>query len=155
VRLIVKSSGHDYVGRSSGAGALSVWMRHFGGAEVHESFAPQGCGCKDGKGVEYGSSITAGGGTEMQELYAASDAVGQVVVGGGGKSVSVGGYLTGGGHSLLSSRFGMAADQVLEVEIVTAQGEILTLNECQREDLFWAVRGVSSLFSIDHTSPSC
>jgi FAD/FMN-containing dehydrogenase len=66
-----------------------------------------------------------------------------IVVGGGAGTVGVGGFLTGGGHSAFSSTYGMAADQVLEVEIVTPGGEILTTNECQNTDLFWAMRGVS------------
>ena len=37
-------------------------------------------------------------------------------------------------------------DQVLEMEIVTPGGHILTIDECQNEDLFWAMRGVSAMF---------
>jgi FAD/FMN-containing dehydrogenase len=66
------------------------------------------------------------------------------IVGGGAGTVGVGGYLTGGGHSAFSSTYGLAADQVLEMEIVTPDGEILTINECQNTDLFWATRGVNT-----------
>jgi FAD/FMN-containing dehydrogenase len=55
--------------------------------------------------------------------------------------ISIGGYLTGGGHSPLSATYGLAVDQVLEMEVVTARGDILTVNECQYSDLFWALRG--------------
>jgi FAD/FMN-containing dehydrogenase len=68
-----------------------------------------------------------------------------MVVSGGGGTVGLGGFLTGGGHSALSSTYGLAADQVLEMEMVTPSGEILTINECQNTDLFWAMRGVSNL----------
>lgn len=61
--------------------------------------------------------------------------------------MTLGGYLTGGGHGLLGPRYGMAADQVLEFEVVTPKGEIVTANECQNQDLFWALRGVSILQS--------
>lgn len=67
------------------------------------------------------------------------------IVAGGSTTVGIGGYLTGGGHSALSATFGMAADQVLEMDIVTPRGDILTLNECQNQDLFWAMRGVCFL----------
>lgn len=67
------------------------------------------------------------------------------IVSGGAGTVGVGGYLTGGGHAALSSTYGMGADQVLEMEIVTPGGEILTINECQNTDIFWAMRGVSSI----------
>jgi FAD/FMN-containing dehydrogenase len=64
------------------------------------------------------------------------------IVAGGSETVGIGGYLTGGGHGALSATFGMGADQVLEMEIVTPGGDILTINECQNQDLFWAMRGV-------------
>ncbi|RDL35420.1 uncharacterized protein BP5553_07351 [Venustampulla echinocandica] len=71
------------------------------------------------------------------------------IVSGGAGTVGVGGYLTGGGHGALSSTYGMAADQVLEMEIVTPRGDILTINECQNTDLFWAMRGGGgSTFSV-------
>lgn len=64
------------------------------------------------------------------------------IVSGGAGTVGVGGYLTGGGHAALSSTYGLAADQVLEIEMVTPHGKIITANECQHKDLFWAMRGV-------------
>lgn len=70
---------------------------------------------------------------------------GMAVVSGSSTSVSVGGYVSGGGHSILSGKYGLAADSVLELEMVSPSGEILVANECQNTDLFWAVRGVSVL----------
>lgn len=82
---------------------------------------------------------------QMWDMYNALDALNQTVVGGGGKTVSVGGYVTGGGHALLSARHGLAADQVLEMEVVTPKGDVVIANECRNTDLFWAMRGVSPL----------
>jgi FAD/FMN-containing dehydrogenase len=65
------------------------------------------------------------------------------IVSGGAGTVGVGGYLTGGGHGALSSTYGLGADQVYEIEMVTPGGDIVTVNECQNTDLFWAMRGVS------------
>jgi len=81
----------------------------------------------------------------MRELYEALDKDGQAMIGGGGEYVGMGGYITGGGHGVLSPRYGLAADRVLEVEMVTPNGDIIVANECQNKDLFWAVRGVSLL----------
>ena len=78
----------------------------------------------------------------MQEAYRATALLNRTVVGGNGRTVALGGFITGGGHSILAPHYGMAADQVLEVEMVTPKGEILTANECQNADLFWAMRGV-------------
>lgn len=60
----------------------------------------------------------------------------------GQASVGYNGYATGAGHSALGPTYGMAADNVLEMEMVSPNGDILTINECQNRDLFWAMRGV-------------
>lgn len=78
----------------------------------------------------------------MGEVNLAASQADLYVLSGGSATVSYGGYLTGGGHSALSATYGMAADSVLELEIVSPSGEFLTLNECQNQDLFWATRGV-------------
>jgi FAD/FMN-containing dehydrogenase len=106
--------------------------------KTHKSFRPSRCNI-----TIDGAAVTAGAGAEMWDVYSALDPLNQTVVGGGGKTVSLGGYLTGAGHSLLSARYGLAADQVLEMEVVTPTGEIVTANECQNKHLFWAMRGVS------------
>ncbi|PMD30490.1 FAD-binding domain-containing protein [Hyaloscypha variabilis F] len=137
IRLIVKNSGHDYVGRSSGSNALSIWVHHMKGITIHETgFQPQHCNL-----VIDGVAITAGGGTQMLEAYRETAAINYTVVGGGGRTVALGGFLTGAGHSILSPHYGLATDQVLEMEIVTPTGDHLVLNECQNTDLFWAMRG--------------
>jgi hypothetical protein len=64
-----------------------------------------------------------------------------MLVGGAFGSVSVGGYIQNGGHGGLSAKYGLGADQVLEIDLVTPQGEIITANECQNTDYFWAIRG--------------
>lgn len=56
--------------------------------------------------------------------------------------MGLGGYLTGGGHSPLSAMFGLAVDQILEMQVVLASGEIVTANQVKHSDLFWAMRGV-------------
>ena len=137
IRLVIKSSGHDYLGRSVAPGALSIWVRHLTGIQYHESFT---VGDK-----KAGSAVTVGGGTEMYDIYAATAKHNQTVVGGGAKSVAVGGYITGGGHSSLSSRCGLAADNVLEMTVVTPNGMVVTANEDSNADLFWALRGVRFL----------
>lgn len=53
----------------------------------------------------------------------------------------MGGYILGGGHSPLSSLYGMAADHVLGFEIVVPTGEFLSANSTTNSDLFWALRG--------------
>jgi FAD/FMN-containing dehydrogenase len=80
----------------------------------------------------------------MFEIYAEAVKNNITVVGAGGVEVGIGGWITGGGHSPVSSKFGLGADQVLEMEVVTADGELRTINATTNPGLFWAMRGVSS-----------
>lgn len=79
----------------------------------------------------------------MVDVYAVASQHNRAVVGGGGKTVSQGGFVTGGGHSILAPHYGLAADNVLQMEVVTPGGDLITVNEDQNADLFWAMRGVS------------
>lgn len=53
----------------------------------------------------------------------------------------IGGYIQGGGHSPLTSIYGLAADHVLSIQIVTADGRFITADAKTNPDLFWALRG--------------
>lgn len=88
--------------------------------------------------------MTTGAGSYVSDIYHQLSLYNQTAVDGMGKEVTMGGYLTGGGHSPLSHIYGLGADQVYEVEMVTPTGEIVIANECQNTDLFWAVRGAST-----------
>lgn len=74
------------------------------------------------------------------DAYAAVKPAGYRIVGGDCPTVGItGGYTQGGGHSLLNSLYGMAADQVLEWEVVTAHGQHLTATPMENQDLYWAL----------------
>lgn len=53
-----------------------------------------------------------------------------------------GGYTLNGGHSALSTNFGLAADQTLSFDVVTAGGELVTACKTENSDLYWALRHV-------------
>jgi hypothetical protein len=73
---------------------------------------------------------------------AASRDKGLVVVGGECPTVGVaGGYTQGGGHSAISTSFGLAADNVLNWEVVTASGKLVNANPKENADLYWALNG--------------
>ena len=64
------------------------------------------------------------------------------VVGGECGTVGIaGGYSQGGGHSILNSAYGLAADQVLEWEVVTGEGKHVIATAEQNSDLYWALSG--------------
>jgi len=139
----VKSTGHDYQGRSQAPGSLSIWLHNMQDRVLHDSFQPKGCDF-----TIQTTAATVGGGSQVGKIVDALDKINLTIVGGTSKTVSVGGYLTGGGHSVLAQLYGMGADQVLEMEVVTPQGQIVIANECQNQDLFWAMRGVSTAAAV-------
>jgi hypothetical protein len=89
-----------------------------------------------------GPAIKLGAGVLGLEAYQVADTEGYRIAGGNCPSVGiVGGYAQGGGHSQLGSVYGMAADNILEWEVVTAKGEHLTASPKSNSDLYWALSG--------------
>ncbi len=89
-----------------------------------------------------GPAIKIGAGTQGYEAYAAANITGHRIVGGTCPTVGIaGGYSQGGGHSMLSSMYGLGADNVLEWEVVTVDGRHLVATPTQNSDLYWAMSG--------------
>ncbi|CAK7226599.1 hypothetical protein SBRCBS47491_006286 [Sporothrix bragantina] len=133
LRLVVKNTGHDFNGKSAGAGALSIWTHNLKQIQYYSSLKANGY---------TGPAMKLGAGVQAFEMYQAANQYGVSVVGGEGKTVGVmGGYILGGGHSPLSSLYGMAADQVLSMEVVLPNGQFVTASTTSNPDLFWALRG--------------
>ncbi|KAI8950474.1 FAD/FMN-containing isoamyl alcohol oxidase MreA [Xylaria longipes] len=132
IRVVIKNTGHDYNGKSTGAGAIGLWTHNLKEIEII-----------DYKSVNYtGKAIKVGAGVQVEEAYAAASARGLAVVGGECPTVGyAGGYTQGGGHSALSSKHGLAADQVLEWEVVDGRGRLLKANPSVNPDLYWALCG--------------
>ncbi|KAK8024890.1 hypothetical protein PG990_002713 [Apiospora arundinis] len=132
IRLVIRNTGHDFLGRSTGAGSLAIWTQHLKTIEF-----------PDWSDEFYkGPAVKLGAGVLGYEATEAVHAKGLVVVGGECPTVGIaGGYTQGGGHSALTTSFGLAADQTLEFEVVTAAGEIVTASRHENEDLYFALSG--------------
>lgn len=63
-------------------------------------------------------------------------------------SVAMGGLVTGGGIGFMARKSGLAIDNVLAAQVVTAAGEIITASEEEHPDLFWAIRGGGGNFGV-------
>ncbi|HEX4211670.1 MAG TPA: FAD-dependent oxidoreductase [Candidatus Binataceae bacterium] len=63
-------------------------------------------------------------------------------------AVGVTGYALGGGEGALTPKFGYACDNIMQVEIITADGQLLHADKNQHQDLFWAVRGAGANFGV-------
>lgn len=135
VRLVIKNTGHDFLGKSGGKDALSIWTHWMKDIEYIENYDDENLGyC--------GPAFKSGVGVQAFEIYKAAHDKGRVVVGGEGETVGVmGGYIQGGGHSPLTGLYGIGADNVLSFEVVTAAGEFVVANSTSHTDLFWALRG--------------
>ncbi|KAF3001291.1 hypothetical protein E8E13_004580 [Curvularia kusanoi] len=133
VRLVIKNTGHCYLGKSSGAGALSLWMHNMRDID----FLP------DYEGPGYsGPALKLAAGVTVREVYEAADRNNVTVTGAVSWSVGyAGGMITGGGQNPLAGIYGMAADHVVAFNVVTADGVFRTISEVSEPDLFWALRG--------------
>ncbi|RAH69424.1 FAD-binding domain-containing protein [Aspergillus aculeatinus CBS 121060] len=112
IRIVIKCTGHDLNGRSSGAFALSIWTHNF--RQLRR---------------------------DISWKHPTKNITEDVYIVGSGQHVGLGGYIQGSGHGPLSRTYGLAASHVLQMSVVTTQGEILIANDAQHQDLFWALRG--------------
>ncbi|MGH3405048.1 MAG: FAD-binding oxidoreductase [Streptosporangiaceae bacterium] len=101
---------------------------------------------------------TVGGGSLNQGVYDALPANNATITHGRCPTVGAAGFLLGGGIGFNIRRLGVASDSLVASQIVTADGEILTLSDSHGPDLFWACRGggggnfgISTSFSVRTT----
>ena len=90
----------------------------------------------------------AQGGARWAEFDAATHAHGLATTGGLVSSTGVGGLTLGGGLGWLMRSYGLAADNVLAVEIVTADGQVRRATATEHPDLYWAIRGGGGNFGV-------
>jgi FAD binding domain-containing protein/berberine-like enzyme len=140
IRLVIASTGHDILGRSDGYGALQIWLRHFrNGIHFQETFeSANSCGASGWNGA----ALHIDGAWQWRDVYKVAKANNVIAVGGGAVSPgAIGGWPSGGGHGPATRNYGLGADQILEAEIMLADGTIVTANHCEKTDLFRAIRG--------------
>lgn len=145
--ISVKSTGHDFMGRSTGVkNSMLIWTHKMKNIEKIENFLPAGCVLPNDE-QKQSKAIRLGGGVQWQEAYDALKPIKRVMVGGissNGTVGATGGWLAGGGHSFISPTYGLGVDNVLQMSITipnNGDAKSLVASACQNEDLFWAVRG--------------
>ncbi|PCH42460.1 FAD-binding domain-containing protein [Wolfiporia cocos MD-104 SS10] len=141
LHLVVKNTGHEYIGREFGVGSVEIFTRYIQGINFTDNFVPSG---NSGHDVEGQHAVTIGAGVQWGELYLAAQQHDRTVVGAFPPSVTVGagaGWVLGTGHSPLARFYGLGVDNVLQLSVVLPNASHVITNKYQNSDLFWALRG--------------
>lgn len=93
-------------------------------------------------------TVQVQGGAVWADVDRETQLFGLVVPSGHVSTTGVAGLTLGGGYGHLRNKYGLTADNLLSVDIVTADGRLLTASEQDYADLFWAVRGGGGNFGI-------
>ncbi|KAF2683964.1 FAD-binding domain-containing protein [Lentithecium fluviatile CBS 122367] len=133
IRLVIKGGGHDFNGKSIGGHSLSIWVHNLKSLIYHPEYSTS---------TYSGRAVALGGGTQAQDARNLMSRNNATILTAGGANVGLaGGFFQGAGHSGYTSYYGLAADHVLEINAVTANGRLVTANADTNSDLFWAFRG--------------
>ena len=124
VALRPRSGGHSFEGYSTVPGGVMLDLRKMNGISVNGA-----------------RTATIGTGAQLIDVYNTLAKNGATIPGGSCPSVGIAGVTLGGGMGLAARAFGMSADNVLGAKIVTADGQLLTVDKHNNPDLFWALRG--------------
>src|SRR5262245_47929237 len=90
----------------------------------------------------------AGGGVLWGEFDRATQEHGLHTPGGRVTTTGIGGFTTGGGYGWTSSKYGLACDNLVSAEVVTADGRIVNVSDDENADLFWGIRGGGGNFGV-------
>ncbi|WP_029135624.1 FAD-binding oxidoreductase [Nakamurella lactea] len=132
LELAVRGGGHSAAGHGTTEGGIALDLSALKDIDIDPV----------ARVARVGAGLTAG------EFVRAAGKHGLATGFGDTESVGIGGITVGGGLGLLSRKYGMTIDALLGAELVTADGQLLTVDAEHHPDLFWAIRGGGSNFGV-------
>jgi FAD/FMN-containing dehydrogenase len=132
LEVAVRGGGHNVAGRATIDGGVMIDLALMKGIYVDPRRR----------------TVRAEGGTTWAEVNRATQLHGLAVTGGVVSSTGVAGLTLGGGLGWLMGKYGLALDNLLSIELVTAEGKVLRASEEDEPDLFWALRGGGGNFGV-------
>jgi FAD/FMN-containing dehydrogenase len=130
--ISIRGGGHNVAGTAVSDGGLMLDLSLMKGIHVDPA----------------AKTVRAQGGVLWKELNRETQLHGLAVTGGAISTTGIAGLTLGGGLGWLMPKFGLAADNLLSVELVTADGSVLTVSADEHPDLFWALRGGGGNFGV-------
>jgi FAD/FMN-containing dehydrogenase len=130
--VAVRGGGHSVAGAALGDGALVVDLRRM----HHVTVDPAA------------EAVRIEGGATIGHLDRATEPYGLATTGGRASTTGIGGFVLGGGTGWLDRAFGLAVDNLLGVELVTADAERVHANPDENPELFWALHGGGGNFGV-------
>lgn len=130
--VAVRSGGHSVAGQSTNDDGLVIDVRPMKGIAVDAA----------------GRRARVGGGCTWAEFDAAAQQHGLATTGGRVSTTGVAGLTLGGGSGWLERKYGLACDNLLAVELVTADGREIRADDTQHQDLLWASKGGGGNFGV-------
>ncbi|MFE7776640.1 FAD-binding oxidoreductase [Streptomyces sp. NPDC057445] len=132
LEVAVRGGGHSVAGLATTVGGLVVDLRRMHAVTVDPD----------------ARTARVGGGATMSHLDRATQPFDLATTGGRASTTGVGGFTLGGGSGWLERKFGLASDNLVAVDLVTAEGTEVHASEEENPELFWALHGGGGNFGV-------
>jgi FAD/FMN-containing dehydrogenase len=132
LEVAVRGGGHSVAGMALTEGGVVIDLRRMNAVEVDPE----------------AKTAVVGGGATMSHLDRACEPHGLATTGGRVSTTGIGGFILGGGTGWLDRKFGLACDNLVAAELVTADGRTVRVADDENPDLFWALHGGGGNFGV-------